>query len=220
MNPVEDHSGSNKKIEMSGLYYPNRFSRFYLETLEDVLGEKGVNAILNLAGLSDYIENYPPDNLEKGFDFAAFTALQVALEDIYGIRGGRGLAQRAGRETFSKALRHFGALAGVGDLAFKVLPLTAKLRIGTAAMAKIFTQFSDQVSNVKEHRHYFEYRMERCPMCWNRKTDHLACYGGLGILKEGMHWISGGKDIRVDMVTCMGRGDDMGRYYIYKDPLD
>ena len=40
-----------------------------------------------------------------------------------GPRGGRGLALRAGRATFADALRGFGALAGVGDLAFKVLPL-------------------------------------------------------------------------------------------------
>jgi hypothetical protein len=41
-------------------------------------------------------------------------------------------------------LRHFGALAGAGDLAFKVLPLGTKLKIGIPAMAKVFSQVSDQ----------------------------------------------------------------------------
>lgn len=223
MSQISDPSESrkNSNIELSGFYYSNKFARLYLEALEDVMGTNGVNAILNLAGLSQYIGNYPPDNLDKeGVDFAEFTALQVALEDMYGPRGGRGLAQRAGRATFSDALRDFGALAGAGDLAFKVLPLNTKLKLGIPAMAKIFNQFSDQISNVHEEEDHYVYTLERCPMCWNRKTDRPVCYGGLGILKEGLRWVSGGREFRVEMATCIAKGDDMGRYIIYKEPLE
>ena len=85
--------------EKSGLYYPNKFARITVMAMEEIMGTNGLNAILNLSGLSYLIGNYPPDNLEKGFDFADFTALNVALEDMYGPRGGRGLARRryAGR---------------------------------------------------------------------------------------------------------------------------
>ena len=38
--------------------------------------------------------------------------------DIPFVRGGRGLALRAGRATFAQALRSFGALAGVGALEY------------------------------------------------------------------------------------------------------
>ena len=51
---------------------------------------------------------------------------------------GAGLALRAGRATFSDVLKDYGALAGVSDLAFKVLPLQTKIRIGLPAAAKIF----------------------------------------------------------------------------------
>ena len=111
--------------------------------------------------------------------------MQVSLEEMYGPRGGRGLAQRAGRATFSDALKNFGALAGAGDLAFKVLPLGTKLKIGVPAMARIFSEFSDQVSRVYDSGDHYEYTLERCPMCWNRKSDQPVCYGGLGILKAG-----------------------------------
>jgi len=107
--------------EKSGLYYPNKIARIYIAAMEEVMGKNGLNAILNLAGLHQYIDNYPPDNLERQFDFADFTSLNIALEDMYGPRGGRGLALRAGRACFSQGLKNFGALAGVGDLAFKVL---------------------------------------------------------------------------------------------------
>ncbi|TLN19693.1 4-vinyl reductase, partial [bacterium] len=144
-------------IPKSGLYYPNKFGRIMILSLEDVMGRNGVNAILNLANLPHMMENLPPDNLEKQFDFADLSAIMGALEEMYGPRGGRGLALRAGRATFSDALRNFGALAGVGDLAFKVLPLQAKLRIGLPAMAKIFSQISDQLSTVEEKDDHLVY---------------------------------------------------------------
>ncbi len=206
--------------EKSGFYYPNKFARITIEALEEVMGKNGLNAILHLAGLSELINNYPPDNLEKEFDFAYFTALCVALEEMYGPRGGRGLALRAGRATFADALRGFGALAGVGDLAFKVLPLAAKLKIGLPAMANIFTQFSDQISNVHEEADKYIYTLERCPMCWNRKADKPVCYVGQGLLQEGLRWVSGGHEFKVDMSTCIGSGSDMGRYIVYKEPID
>ncbi|NDJ78904.1 MAG: 4-vinyl reductase [Chloroflexi bacterium] len=206
--------------EKSGFFYANKFARITIEALEEVMGKNGLNAILNLADLSELINNYPPDNLEKEFDFAYFTALCVSLEDMYGPRGGRGLALRAGRATFADALRGFGALAGVGDLAFKVLPLTAKLKIGIPAMANILTQFSDQISNVHDEGDKYIYTLERCPMCWNRKADRPVCYIGQGLLQEGLRWVSGGHEFKVDMSHCIAKGDDMGRYVIYKEPMD
>lgn len=205
--------------EKSGFYYPNKFALIYLNAMEEIMGVNGLNAVLNLAGLQQYIGNYPPDNLEKEFDFAYYTALQVALEDLYGPRGGRGLALRAGRASFSEGLKGFGALAGVGDLAFKVLPLSAKLKIGLPALANIITQFSDQKSEVHEESDKFVYTLERCPMCWQRKADRPVCFAGQGLLQEGLRWVSGGHEFKVDMATCIAKGDDMGRYIIFKEPI-
>ncbi|MBZ0290605.1 MAG: 4-vinyl reductase [Anaerolineae bacterium] len=207
--------------EKSGYYYPNKFARIFLDAMEEVMGKNGLNAVLHLAGLDNLIGNYPPDNLEKAFDFADFTALCVALEEMYGPRGGRGLALRVGRTLFADALRGFGALAGVGDLAFKVLPLNAKLKVGVPAMANIFSQFSDQVSNVfEEGDDRIIYTLERCPMCWGRKTDKAVCYVGQGLLQEGLRWVSGGREFKVDLGDCIGKGDPMGKYVIYKEPIE
>jgi predicted hydrocarbon binding protein len=206
--------------EKSGYYYPNKFARIFIDAMEEVMGKNGLNAILHLAKLDHIIDNYPPDNLEKAFDFADFTALNVALEDMYGPRGGRGLALRAGRATFADALRGFGALAGVGDLAFRVLPLSAKLKVGIPAVANIFSQFSDQISNVyEEGNDRIVYTLERCPMCWQRKSDRPVCYAGQGLLQEALRWVSGGHEFKVDITTCIAKGDDMGRYVIYKEPV-
>lgn len=201
------------------LNYPNKFGRIIIGALEEVMGKNGLHAVLRLAKLEKYINERPPNNLEKQFSFADLTALQIALEEMYGPRGGRGLAIRAGRATFENGLKGVGALVGIGDLAFRVLPLNSKLKIGLPALGRIFSQFSDQISNVTDEGDHFIYTLEQCPMCWNREEDHPVCYFGLGLLQEAMQWVSGGHTFRIDMKTCMAQGDDIGRYIIYKEPL-
>jgi predicted hydrocarbon binding protein len=207
-------------IQKSGLYYPNKFGLIIIKSLEDVMGKNGLNAILNLAGLNYYIENYPPDNLEKGFDFTELSAIGVALEEMYGPRGGRGLALRAGRATFADALKFFGALAGAGDLAFKVLPLQAKMRIGLPAMAKIFSQVSDQLSTVEEKDNEFVYTIHKCPCCWGRSgVDKPVCFIAVGLLQESLKWVSGGNEFRVNESKCVALNDPVCEFIIQKDPI-
>lgn len=206
-------------IPKSGLYYPNKIARLALTALEEVMGKNGLNAILNLAGLAYLIDNYPSDNLDRKFDFADFSALNGALEEMYGPRGGRGLALRAGRAVFMEGLRNFGALAGAGDLAFKVLPLPAKLRIGIPAMAKIFSTTSDQLSTVAEKDDHYLYSIHRCPCCHGRHTDKAACFMATGLLQEGLKWVSGGKEFRVTETACLAAGDPTCDFAIYKEPI-
>ncbi|MCC6146572.1 MAG: 4-vinyl reductase [Anaerolineaceae bacterium] len=207
-------------IPKSGVYYSNKFARISLLALEEVLGKNGLNAILNLASLSHLIDNYPPDNLERQFDFADFSAVFGGLEEMYGPRGGRGLALRSGRATFNSALKNFGALAGVGDMAFKVLPLTAKLRIGLPAVARIFTQMSDQYSTVEDAGDYYHYIIHKCPQCWGRVTDKPACFIGLGLLQACLHWVSGGSEFKIVQTTAKSCGDVNCTYLVSKTPME
>ena len=207
-------------IPKSDYYYANKIVLITLKALEEVMGKNGLNAILNLAHLPHLIGSYPPDNLNREFNFSDFSALNLALEEMYGPRGGRGLALRAGRAAFADALRNFGALAGAGDLAFKVLPLQAKMRIGIPAMARIFTQISDQLTTVEEKENEFIYTIHRCPVCWGRTgADKPVCFVAVGLLQEGLKWVSGGNEFRVNESKCVAVGDDVCEFIIQKAPI-
>lgn len=206
-------------IPKIGLYYPNKIARLSLSAIEEVMGKNGLNAILNLAGLSHLIDHLPADNLERAFDFADYSSLFGALEEMYGPRGGRGLAQRAGRAVFMEGLRNFGALAGAGDLAFKILPLSTKLRIGLPAMAKIFSTTSDQHSTVEEKDDHFVYTIHRCPVCTGRHTEKPCCHMATGLLQEGLKWLSGGREFRVIETKCVAAGEPTCDFVIYKEPI-
>ncbi len=206
-------------IPKSGLHYPNKFARITILAMEEVMGKNGLNAILNMAGLTPLIDNYPVDNLEREFDFADYSSLHAALEEMYGPRGGRGLALRAGRAVFGSALKNFGALAGVGDMAFKVLPLPVKIKVGLPSVAKVFTQLSDQHTTVEERDNEYVYVIHKCPVCWGRKTDKPACYTATGLLQECFKWVSGGHEFRVNEEKCIAMGDDVCSFVIQKEPI-
>ncbi|MFQ5435487.1 MAG: V4R domain-containing protein [Anaerolineae bacterium] len=206
-------------VSETGYYYPNKMGRILLHSMEEVMGRNGLNALLNLTNMRQLIQEIPPDNLERAFDFAYITNLNRGLDEIYGPRGGRGLALRGGRAIFSRGLKQFGALAGVGDLAFKVLPLSTKLKIGVPAVARIFTQFSDQTSRVKEFDDHFLYYIDRCSMCWERHTDRPICFIAVGILQEALRWVSGGLEFRVEEIECIAMGAEACLFKIDKEPI-
>lgn len=206
--------------EPSDLYYPNRFGLILFDALEEIMGRNGLNAILNMAGLSQFIDNPPPDNMDKGFDFAYISALNKALEEMYGPRGGRGLQLRLGRVLFAQGLANFGGLVGASDLAFKVLPLPAKLKAGLPAVAKVFDSLSDQKSLVKDPGgDHFVYVIERCSMCWGREVERPGGFIAAGIIEESLRWLSGGRTFRVDQMTCIGMGHETCDFAVYKEPI-
>jgi predicted hydrocarbon binding protein len=201
-------------------YYPNKMGRIVLLAMEEVMGRNGVNAILNLAKLKSLVNSYPPNNFDRQFSFDEVGALQQALEDTYGPRGARGLALRAGRACFKYGIREFGPVLGIADLAFRLLPLGMKLKVGFEVFAETFNRFSDQVVRLGEEHDRFRWVISRCPVCWGRHSDEPCCHLAVGILQEGLFWVSGGKSFHVEEIACIAQGDPECIIAIGKRPLD
>lgn len=201
-------------------YYPNKMGRIILLAMEEVMGRNGVNAILNLAKLKNLVNNYPPNNFDRQFRFEEVGALQQALEATYGPRGSRGLALRAGRACFKYGLREFGPVLGIADLAFRLLPLNMKIKVGFEVFAETFNRYSDQIVRLGEERERFHWIISRCPVCWGRHTDEPCCHLAVGILQEGLYWVSGGKSFYVEEIACIAQGDQECVIVIEKRPLD
>ncbi len=204
----------------SGYHYPNKMGRIILLAMEEVMGRNGVNAVLNLARLQHRVNNYPPNNFDLQFSFEEIGAIQRALDEMYGPRGGRGLALRAGRACFKYGIKEFGPVLGIADLAFRLLPLGMKLKVGFEVFAETFNKFTDQVVRLDEDEEHFFWIIERCPVCWGRHTSYPACFLAVGILQESLYWVSGGKNFYVEEVSCIAQGDETCTILIDKQPLD
>jgi predicted hydrocarbon binding protein len=93
------------------------------------------------------------------------------------------------------------------------------MRIGLPAMARVFTQFSDQITRVESFDDHQLYYIDRCPVCWGREADRQICYVAVGLLQEGLRWVSGGLEFRVEEVECFAQGAEACTFKIDKDPI-
>lgn len=199
-------------------YWPNKLGRTYLLALEEVLGKNGVNAVLNLAGLRRRIGNYPPDNLDLGWSFEEIGALNQALDDAHGCQDGQRVAVHAGRVWFSYAVKDFGAVLGIVDLAFRLLPLSMKVKLGLSAIAETFNKTSDQIARVEAAEDGYLYHIDRCPTCWGRTAEVPICHADLGLLQGGLHWVTSGQTLPVEEIQCIAKGDPSCTYIIGRQP--
>ena len=201
-------------------HYPNRMGRIIFSAMEDVLGQKGINVILNLASLSELIDHYPaPDDLKSQFSFDMIGRLSAALESYYGPHGGRGIALRVGRACFQPGLREFGSLYGLTDITFRLLPLKMKLKMGVHSMAEIFNKYSDQQVQLEETENTIIWKIVRCPLCWGRKAEGPCCQMAVGVLQEALYWASGGKFFHVEETQCIALGNQACSILIDKSPM-
>lgn len=194
--------------------------RIVLTAMEDIMGQHGVNAVLNFTALPHLVDNYPPNNLELGFSFSELGAIQEGLDEIFGFQGGRALALRTGRETFHYALKEFMPVLGIADLAFRPLHLGMKLKIGLEVFAETFNKFTDQEVRLSEDSDQHLWIIERCPVCWNRVTTAPCCHLAVGLLEQSLNWVSNGRHFSVNEVECIAAGDYSCLITISKKPTD
>ncbi|RMF39755.1 MAG: 4-vinyl reductase [Anaerolineae bacterium] len=197
-------------------FYPNRWGRVVLTSAEEILGEKGVAALLNLAGLPHLIGNYPPDNMEKAFPFEYVSKIQQAFWEMYGGRGAQVFATRAGEQSFADGLSQFGKVAQAAQMAMRVGSLERRIKIGLEFFAKFFNAVSDQKVRVEEDETHWKWVIERCPMCWGRTADEPVCHLGVGVLKAATAWASEGQRFRIKPVQCKAMGAEEGVILIDK----
>lgn len=217
--PLVEQVAADAIAQPKQLFYPNKMGRIILQALDEVLGRNGINAVLNVAALPALLQAYPQNNLDLAFPFEYIRQIHVALENVYGPRAGRGLALRVGRASFKYGLREFGPALGITDLAFRLLPLSVKMRTGLESLADWFTRFSDQKISIEEHEHHFLWKAQTCPVCNGRESNAPICHLFTGILQEALYWLSSGKFFEVEQTACMAQGDAEDVFVISKQSL-
>lgn len=200
-------------------FYPDRMGRIILLSMEEVMGRTGVHAILKLASLPSLLDNYPADTAERNFPFSTVSNLTDTLEQVYGPHGGRGLSLRIGRACFNNGIRQYGTQMGITEMAFRLLPLPAKVSSGTKAFAELFNNFTDQKVRVEEEGDQLLWHIERCPLCWERHAQEPVCHLAVGLLQEALYWLSGGKVFNVEEKTCIAAGDETCTIVIDQSPI-
>jgi len=203
----------------SGLFFPNHFVRITLQALQEVIGPGGMTTIYSHSNLTHLAEELPPDDMNKQFDFSDFAALFETLQSIFGSRGARGLAMRAGRITFTHGLTIFdkGSITepqpGTGPLgAHSVL-------IRLNRLSNFLNSVSDQRSIVAaaDVPDTYLFTIQVCPNCTDRSSSEPVCAFFEGLLSEAAKTFSGGLDYTTRELQCMAGGAETCLFEIKLD---
>ncbi len=198
---------------------PTQAGMILLQAMEEIIGQNGVNMVLNMAGLSELINSNTLSTEKQKTSFEVASRLQETLEQVYGPHGGSGVAVRIGRAGFYYGLRAYGARLRVTESAFRLLPLRTKLERGAAALAELLNQDTPQHVLFQMTDKQFTWEIEGCPLCWNRHTTRPVCHMATGFLQESLYWASGGKIFNVKESRCIACGNPACTFVIDLKPL-
>jgi predicted hydrocarbon binding protein len=95
-----------------------------------------------------------------------------------------------------------------------------KIETAMHSMAEMFNHNTDQRVRLREEADGLFWQIERCPLCWGRRTQAPCCHLEVGLLQETLFWISGGRNFEVQETTCVATGDECCTLRVAKRPLD
>lgn len=191
----------------------NSLVRQALTSMQEVMGDNGLNAVLKSCGLDRFVGNFPPNNLEPSIKASQYAQLNQAIEDFYG-RGGRGMLRRIGRASFQYGVREQAALLGVAGVALKLLPERQRIKFILNGMADALRKSNPQVNAwVDESGDRLAYVESTCAICNGRHSETPVCHLYVGSVSEAVQWATG-KEYQVTETHCLAKGDEYCRFEV------
>jgi predicted hydrocarbon binding protein len=204
---------------MSDPMLPNATLRVLFLSMEDVMGQNGVSAVLNSAGLSRFVKNYPPNNLEPSVTFEEYATVVKAVEDFYGARAAKAQLVRVGRATFQYALKEHPTTLGLGGLALKMMPLNMQMKTVLGNVAGGMTKDLHEPAHIEERADHYVFVKDACGACQGRKAEKPVCFTTAGAILESLKWATG-KNFDVTEIVCRAMGGATCTFRIAKAPLE
>jgi len=191
----------------------NSLVRQALTSMQEVMGDNGLNAVLKSCGLERFAGNFPPNNLEPSIKASQYAQLNQAIEEFYG-RGVKGMLRRIGRASFQYGVREQAALLGIAGVALKVLPEKQRIKFILNGMADALKKSNPQVNAwLDESGDKLAYVESTCAICNNRHSDHAICHLYVGSVTEAVQWATG-KEYNVTETHCLAKGDEYCRFEV------
>ncbi len=212
---------------VTDIYNTDAYMRWALMAAEEVVGKKGLAIVLRDAGLERFIDNYPPEEVEKptgNITFGDYAAFNTSLLNFFG-RAAKSMLLRTGRLSALHAVEKQGKAFGVAVLvASKVLPLPTQLKVGMEKMQEGFRKQSqtvgqDQRAHIEDRGDRFAYVLEDCAMCAGKKADQPICWLFTGSLQESLRWLTG-KEFDIVETECRAMGAPACVWEVPKTPKE
>ena len=200
-------------------YIPNSLMYVTLLTVREIIGENGLNAILNYSNLKKYRNNFPPNDEKLEIPGSDFSAIIASILDVFGERGARPILYNAGRRGFQLMMEKNPTMIGFVGLGLKLLSKRKRLEkvfaLGAESTNKLFGE--NQRFYVNEEG--FVCELFDCYWCKGVSSKGPVCFGEVGLDAEVAKWATGDEhDVRE--VLCRARGDDVCKIVISLEPKE
>jgi bacteriochlorophyll 4-vinyl reductase len=200
-------------VNSDDLVIVNTLMRQALTAIEEVMGKNGLNTVLRIAGLEQYIDNLPPDDLNPSVKSSDYARLNEEIESFYG-RGGRGILHRIGKASFQYAVREQSALLGLAGVALKLLPQKQRVRFILNSLVNVLKKTNPQVRvEVEEADGKLAMVACTCSVCYGRRSDKPICHLYVGSIGEAVQWATG-HPYQVRETQCIAKGDPCCRFEV------
>lgn len=183
--------------------------RTILVGVEEIIGKNGLKTILNMAGLSQYIDNLPPSNLEKGTaKISDCSKYENAIREIFGDKGSKAILFNVGTAQAMAGIEENKELVEATLKAFEGMDNVERIRIvlNTAA-AEASEQIGTEIV-VTEDGDDFLYEEKQCSHCFGMKTTEPICHIISGFVYALVKIATGKGDYEVTQIKCAGMGDE------------
>jgi predicted hydrocarbon binding protein len=194
--------------------------RIVLGGVKEIIGWTGIDSVLETAGRTDLILDNGARKFKSDVSYADLSAIQVAIESIYGLSGGRGIAQQAGRASFKFLARDYNEDLGFGALEYRLLPTGSRIQAGLEVLARVVTSLSGENITTDSDDAAWYWHIDSSPWCWQRSSTDPLCHFSVGVLQEYLAWTSGGKNYPVLETQCASSGAPHCTIRIDRTPLD
>jgi hypothetical protein len=191
----------------------NSLVRQALTSMQEVMGEHGLNAVLKSCGLDRFVGNFPPNDLEPSIKASQYAQLNQVIEEFYG-RGGKGMLRRIGKASFQYGVREQAALLGVAGVALKLMPQKERIKFILNGMANALKKSNPEVdARLDESGAKLAYIESTCAICNGRHSETPICYLYIGSISEAVQWATG-REYVVTETHCLAKGDEYCRFEI------
>jgi predicted hydrocarbon binding protein len=202
----------------SGLYYPNRLALVTLQALEEVIGTTGMQAVFHMAGLQDLTLNPPGDNMSRHFDFADFSTLFSTLNGLFGERGAKTLAARAGRMSAQTGVKLFNESPLPEHEIGTTVPIDEPVLNRLVRFSNYLNGVSDQITSVYRCKdgNGFEFMVRVCPVCWGLTAGLPVCSYYEGLLEGVVRLFSNEPAYTAEETLCKASGNEFCLFLLKK----
>jgi divinyl protochlorophyllide a 8-vinyl-reductase len=196
----------------------NSVMRLALSSTEAILGKSGYHAVVHVAGLDRLLESPPHDNTKLETPGEDFSALLVAILNMYGESSSRGLFRRWGMAFGTTAAKRRPSARLLKPM-LALLPL--QRRVHTVLDA--FVQEGNiargaELHTLSEKPDRYVLTFNDCLYCAGMHPTEPICFTAAGIIEAVLKW-STGRDFTVREVQCQARGAAACVFEIDKQPL-